>query len=386
MKAAMWRGFNPDFNARVVAVCDLDSNRMANAKSELEKFYKEKGESKVDIKTHGDFRQLLARKDIDAVIIVTPDHWHALLGIAAADAGTHMYLEKPLTYTIPEGRALVEAVGRNNVVLQTGSHQRSSKRFRRACEIIRNNWLGELKSIEVMVPTDSGTASAEPMPVPQSLNYDMWLGPSKEMPYTEARVHPQQGFGRPGWLQIELYSRGMVTGWGAHMYDIAQWAMGTDNTGPIEVACKGEFPDRGLFDVHVGYEGEALYANGVRMTSRAAAHGVRFITEKGWVYVDRGKSECSNPDLLLREPGEGEVSLYSSRDHMENFLSSAREGKEPITPAEVGHRSNTICVLHHHSMKLGGRKIKWDPVTETIVGDSEAAALLEVPMRAPWSI
>jgi hypothetical protein len=178
----------------------------------------------------------------------------------------------------------------------------------------------------------------------------------------------------------------MITGWGAHMYDIAQWGMGTDHAGPVEFRCTGEFPDRGLWDVHVGYEGEALYANGVRMTSRAASHGTKFIAEDGWAYVDRGKMECSNPELLRRKATGHEISLYESRDHMENFLTSARQGKDPVCPVEVGHRSNSICVLHHLSMKLNGRKIAWDPVAEVVVGDREAAAMVEVPMRAPWKI
>jgi hypothetical protein len=237
-----------------------------------------------------------------------------------------------------------------------------------------------------MVPTDKGTASAEPMEVPAHLDYDTWLGPAGEAPYTEARVHPQDDFSRPGWIQIQSYCHGMVTGWGSHMYDIAQWAMGTDESGPVEVRCAGEFPDRGLWDVHVGYDGEAVYANGVRMVSKAAEHGVRFTTENGWAYVSRKKFDCSDPDLFLREPGDNEIRLRSSRNHMEDFLSSVRAGTDPICPVEIGHRSNTICMLHHFSMKLGGRTIKWDPEKEVPLDDSEVAGMMDVPRREPWTL
>lgn len=393
MVNALGTGASPKYNARVVAVCDADSNRVEHAQRRVEAFYQEKGESKVDVAGYGDFRELLARKDIDGVIIATPDHWHAINAIAAADAGKHIYLQKPLTYSIAEGVALVDAVRRNNVVLQVGSQQRSGFRFRQACTIIRNNWLGKLKEVEVKVPTDKGTGEAAPMDVPANLDYDMWLGPCKEEPYTEHRVHPQGRDGasvdvqsRPGWLQVERHCLGMVTGWGAHMYDIAQWGIGADDTGPVEVACKGDFPERGLFDVHVGYTGEARYANGVVVRSEAANHGVKFITEDGWVYVNRGTIECSDRQLIRRKPEANEVKLYESKSHMGDFFASAREGKDPICPVEVGHRSNTVCVLHHISMKLGGRKLQWDPVGQTIANDPSATAMMSAPMRGPWKI
>ncbi len=201
-------------------------------------------------------------------------------------------------------------------------------------------------------------------------------------------MHPQQGYGRPGWLQVERHCRGMITGWGAHTYDIAQWGMGNDaESGPVEIRAKGEFPDRGLFNVHVDYDGEAHYANGVRMTSRPGENGsTRFITESGWAYCDRGKMECSDPELLRRKPVDGEVELYESRSHMGDFIASARTGKDPSCPVEVGHRSNSVCVLHHISMKLDGRVIKWDPETETVVGDAEVSAMLHTPTREAWTL
>lgn len=385
MQNAMSAGLKPHINSRVVAVCDVDADRTESARAMVEKFYTEKGESNVDVKAYGDYREVLAREDIDGLIISTPENWHALIGVAAAEAGKAMYMQKPITYSIPEGQALVEAVRKNGVVLQTGSQQRSSIYFRQICTIVRNNWLGKLKKIEVEVPTDKGRADGEPGNAPSNLNYDMWLGPCPEVPYIESRVHPQKGFGRPGWLQVERYCLGMITGWGSHMYDIAQWGVGVDkDSGPVEISAKGEFPDRGLFDVHVGYEGDARYANGVELISRNGSPGVRFITEDGWAYCKRGGMECSDPELLRKKPGAGEVQLYESKNHMEDFLTSAREGKDPICPVEVGHRSNTICVLHHISMKLNGRTIKWDPEKEKPIGDPEVEKWIDVPMRQPY--
>ncbi len=387
MKNALGSGLKSEVNARVVAVCDVDSKRMNERKKTVEGFYKGRGESSVKVDAYGDYREVMARDDIDGVVVSTPENWHALIGIAAANAGKHIYLQKPITYSIPEGRALVAAVRKNNVVLQTGSQQRSSTYFRQVCTIIRNNWLGELKEIVVEVPTDKGRADGDPTPPPSNLNFDMWLGPCPEMPYIESRVQPQSGYGRPGWLQVERFCLGMITGWGSHMYDIAQWGMGTDaDSGPVEVSARGDFPDRGHFNVHVGYQGEALYANGVRMTSKNGSAGVTFIAENGTARCTRGGMTCSDRELLRRRPEGNEISLYESRNHMDDFLTSAREGKDPVCPVNVGHRSNTVCVLHHLSMKLEGKKIKWDPKKEMPVGDSEVEKLMNVPMREPWVV
>jgi myo-inositol 2-dehydrogenase/D-chiro-inositol 1-dehydrogenase len=387
MTNALGSGWNDALNARVVACCDVDAGRATSAGQLVESFYREKGESRVDVKIYSNYKELLQRDDIDGLIISTPENWHALIGIAAANAGKHMYTQKPLTYSIPEGQALVKAVRGNKVVLQTGSQQRSSIYFRQVCNIIRNEWLGKLTKIEVGIPTDKGRADGKPTAPPAGFDYDMWLGPCPDVPYIESRVHPQKGFGRPGWLQVERYCLGMITGWGSHMYDIAQWGNGTDtNSGPTEIQAKGDFPDRGLFDVHVGYEGEAQYENGVVMTSKNGAAGVKFITENGWAYCSRGKMDCSDKKLLRRQPTADETQLYISKNHMDDFLSSARDGSDPACPVEVGHRSNSICVLHHLSMKLGGRKLKWDPVKEQVIGDDEANARLQVPMRKPYAL
>ncbi|VGO22637.1 hypothetical protein SCARR_04722 [Pontiella sulfatireligans] len=319
-------------------------------------------------------------------MIATPDHQHAVNAIAAADTKKDIYLQKPLTYSVVEGQKLVEAVRRNNVVLQVGAQQRSSIYFRKPCELVRNGALGEIHTIEVEVPTDKGTGDPAQSPVPENLDYDMWLGPTPIHPYAEWRVHPQSDLSRPGWLQIEPYCRGMITGWGAHMYDVAQWGLGMDESGPVEISATGEFPKRGLFDVHVAYQGEATYANGVKVVSRNGKPGVKFIGEDGWIRCWRGGFESNDREIFRQKVSEGGVHLYESKHHEADWLQAMRSRKDPVSTVEIGHRSNTICVLHHISMKLDGRKLKWDPVKEQIIGDPEANAMLDFEHRAPWTV
>jgi myo-inositol 2-dehydrogenase / D-chiro-inositol 1-dehydrogenase len=367
---------------RLVAVCDVDRKRAAHAANVV----RERCGAETTVDEYQDFRELLARDDIDGVTISTPDHQHAIVAVAAAKAGKDIYLQKPLTYSIDEGKALVKAVRENNVVFQTGSQQRSSVYFRTVCELVRNERIGKLQHIEVALPTDGGTGKNIDMAIPENLAYPMWLGPTPDAPYTEHRVHPQRGYDRPGWLQINSYCHGMITGWGAHMYDIAQWGMGTDvDSGPVEIDAKGKYPDRGLFNVHVGYKAEARYANGVTMSSSNGKAGVKFIGADGWLSVKRGGFNAHDRNILREKIGEDGVQLYRSRNHMGNFLDCMRTRKETICPVEVGHRSNTVCILHHISMKLG-RKLAWDPKTEQIVGDEEANAMLDYPHRKGWEV
>lgn len=383
-------GLGPKHGSRVVAVCDADRKRSRIAKTMAESRGRElHGDSFGEVRIHHDHRELLERDDIDGVIICTPDFSHAFIAMDAARAGKGIYLEKPLTYTIHEGRALVKAVRKHKVVLQTGSQQRSSTYFHRVCWLVRNGRIGTLREIEVSNPPDHGTGKAAPMPVPDYLDYKRWMGPTTDEPYTEDRVHPQNDetlSRRPGWLQIEKYCRGMITGWGAHTYDIAQWGLGTDfDSGPVEISAQGEFPDRGLFDVHTSYKGEALYANGVVMKSGSGKDGsTKFIGSDGWLYVERGKFEASDPALLREKPAGG-IELATSDNHIGNFLDCLRSGKEPVAPVEVGHRSNTVSVLHHIAMKLG-RKINWNPATEEIIGDPAASAMLGREYRQGYSL
>ncbi|OGD22667.1 MAG: hypothetical protein A2W03_16325 [Candidatus Aminicenantes bacterium RBG_16_63_16] len=386
MQELIYRGL--EAGARVVAVADVDTHRLEHAQWLADKIYAaELGAKKpVACAAYRDFRELLARPDIDGVTIVTPDHWHAVHAVAAANAGKDIYLEKPMTYTIAEGQKLVQAVRKNKRVLQVGSQQRSGIYFRTACELVRNNRLGRLKTIRVILPCDVGTGDPGPMPVPKNLDYDFWLGPAPQAPFSEDRTHPQHSYERPGWLQIEPYCRGMITGWGSHMNDIAQWGNGTDDTGPISFEGRGDFPQRGVFNVHTTFRVEARYANGVRLIIETEEPGgVRFEGEKGWIYVERDKLESSDPAILREKIGDSEIKLYVSNNHMKDFLECMRSRKDPVAPVEVGHRSNSICVLAHIAMKLG-RKLTWDPKAERFTGDDDANTWLDYAHRSPWVI
>jgi predicted dehydrogenase len=385
--------------ARIVAVCDLDRKRMETAKSLVNGYYK----TQDAVTGYLDYRELLANRDIDAVVIGTPDHWHALIGIAAVEAGKDVYLQKPASLTIAEGRALSNAVQRTGRILQLGSQQRSSVQFRYAAELVRNGRIGELKTVEVGLPGDpSGDVEPE-MPIPQNLNYEMWLGSTPYVYYTEKRVHPQDGYGRPGWLRCEQFGAGMITGWGSHHIDCAHWAMDTEYTGPVEISGWADFPAKGLWDVHGRFRTEALYANGVKMiVSGDFPNGIRFQGTAGWIFVSRGNEtvtasdpvaklkdnqalSASDPRILASVIGPDEIHLYESKDHHGNWLDCVKSRLQPIAPVEVGHRSCSACLLHHAAMKLK-RKLYWNPARERFRNDDEANGLLSRPQRWPYRI
>jgi len=385
MQEMIYRGL--ENGARVVAVCDIDRHRVEDAQWLAEKIYAaELGRvSYKGVAAFSDFRELLARPDIDGVMIVTPDHWHAVLGIAAAEAGKDVYLEKPFANTIADGRRLVEAVRRRRRVLQVGSQLRSSVYFRMAGEAARNRRIGDVRTIRVWLPEDQGTGDPAEMPVPRNLDYDLWLGPAPRAPFSQDRVHPQLSYERPGWMQIEPYCRGIITNWGAHMNDIVQWGQGSEDTGPVEIEARAEFPDRGLFNVHTRFQAQALYADGVRLLIETGEpSGVRFEGDRGWIFITQDDLKASDPAVLKEEAGEGEVRLYRSDNHMRNFLECVRDRRDPVAPAETGHRSNTVCLLAHLAMRLG-RKLRWDPRAERFIGDDEANGRLDSPRREPWT-
>jgi len=253
--------------AQLMAVCDLDSLRAADGKKLVNEYYTKRDGKPFDgVKVYTDYRELLQNKDIDAVLISTPDHTHAMVGVAAARAGKHIYMQKPASLTIKEGRIISDVVQKSGVKFQIGSQQRSSEQFRYAAELVRNGRIGELKTVYVGLPGDPPGGKKEEMPVPKNINYDMWLASTPEVYYTEERVHPQVGYGRPGWLRCEQFGAGMITGWGAHHIDSAHWGMGMESSGPVEVWCdKVDFATGGLWDVHGIFTTEAMYANGVKM-------------------------------------------------------------------------------------------------------------------------
>ncbi|MGB2714513.1 MAG: Gfo/Idh/MocA family oxidoreductase [Vicinamibacterales bacterium] len=390
--------------ARIIAVCDVDSKRVEEAKALVNGYYtKTTGKPYDGVTTCADYRDLLARKDIDAVVISTPDHWHTIIAIHAVHAGKDVYLQKPASLTIGEGRALSDAVHRSGRIFQIGSQQRSSAQFRYAAELVRNGRIGELKTVEVGLPGDPSGDEEPVMPVPKNLNYDMWLGSTPVVPYTEKRVHPQSGYDRPGWLRCEQFGAGMITGWGAHHLDSAHWGMDTEFTGPIEVSGTAEFPKKGIWDVHGPFRTEALYANGVKMiVSGDFPNGIKFIGTEGWIFVSRGNETVtgSDPVAKLKDPkalsasdpkiitsviGPDETHLYESSNHHRNWLECVRSRREPIAPVEVAHRSCAACLVHHIAMKLK-RKVYWDPVRERFRNDDEANAMLSRPQRFPYTM
>jgi predicted dehydrogenase len=387
--------------ARVVAVCDVDSARVEDATVLVNEHYtKATGKPHDGVVGYTDYRELLGNADIDAVIISTPDHWHGIIGVAAAEAGKDIYLQKPTSLTIAEGRALSDAVHRSGRIFQIGSQQRSQTQFRLAAELVRNGRIGELKTVQVGLPGDPSGPEEPEMPVPANLNYDMWLGSTPWAYYTENRVHPQKGYDRPGWLRCEQFGAGMITGWGAHHLDIAHWGMDTEFTGPIEVWGTAEFPKSGLWDVHGPFRTEARYANGVHMiVSGDFPNGIRFGGTEGWIFVSRGDEsvtasdpsslrsskalDASDPRILESTIGDDGIHLYRSSNHHGNWLECIRTRQQPITPVEVAHRSCTACLLHHIAMKLD-RRLSWDPVRERFRNDDEANAMLSRPQRWPY--
>ncbi len=375
--------------AQVVACCDVDKQRADGAREYVEKFYAQRSQDgKVSgVAAFGDYRQLLARSDIDAVMICTPDHWHALPAIDAARAGKDIFLQKPLTYTIEEGRALSDIVRRYGRVFQVGSQQRSDERFRTACELVRNGRIGKLQEVMVSLPTDPAGENRPVMPVPKNLDYDFWLGPTVFAPYTEERVHPQNGFDRPGWLRVEDYCLGMITGWGAHHMDIAHWGMGQN--APLEISATAEFPKTGVWTVHGEFHIEYLYPNDVKVICQGkegTAAGVKFTGSEGSVYVTRGAIDSEPKSLLKSVIGPGEIHLYKSKNHKGNWLECMQTRAETVAPVENGHRACSACILGHIAMKFQGEKLRWDGEAERFVGHDAANRMLTRAMRGPWHI
>lgn len=388
--------------ARIMAVCDLDSKRVEDAKRRVNDYYSKKTGKPYDgVVTYGDYRALLQNKDIDAVIISTPDHWHALIAIAAVEAGKDVYMQKPASLTIAEGRALSNAVHRTGRLLQIGSQQRSTPQFRYAAELVRNGRIGQLKTVSIGLPGDPAGEEEPEMPIPKNLNYEMWLGSTPYVYYTEKRVHPQVGYERPGWLRCEQFGAGMITGWGSHHIDCAHWAMDTEYTGPIEVSGWAEFPAKGLWDVHGKFRTEGVYTNGVKMiVSNDLPNGIKFEGTAGWIFVSRGNETitasdpvaklkdtsalaASDPKIITSVIGPDEIHLYESKDHHGNWLDCIKSRQAPIAPIEIGHRSCSTCLIHQIAMKLK-RKVYWDSLRERFKNDDDANRMLSRAQRWPY--
>lgn len=393
--------------AQIIAIADVDRGRLKSGKQLIEGWYdkKMKKTGYIDVKTYDDYHDLLANKDIDAVMISTPDHWHAQPAIEAAMAGKHIYLQKPTSLTIEEGRQMSDAVRKAGVTFQLGSQQRSVNpwpQFKKACELVRNGRIGKLHTVHIGLPIDPSGGNPAEMPIPEGFNYDMWLGSTPQVYYTTDRVHSLTDYNsRGGWLRLEQFGAGMITGWGVHHIDIAHWGMNTELTGPIEIEATAEFPKKGLWNVHGNYEVSAKYANGVNMLmSSNNPNGIRFEGTEGWIFVSRGNVavtssdptspegqskafQASNPAILTSEIGPREIHLYESPEQHGNWLDCIQSKKQTISPVEVAHRSCSACLVAHAAMKVPG-KLYWDPRKEIFKNNIEANKLLSRPQRYPY--
>ena len=389
--------------AQFIAVCDVDTKRLLDGKKFIDRYYTKKtGNSNYsNARMYDDYQEILLNKDIDAVIISTPDHWHSEPAARAALAKKDIYLQKPTSLTVAEGRFLSDLVRKQGVILQVGTQQRSSPQFRIAAELVRNGRIGKLHTVKIGLPGDPSGPDAPAMPVPENLNYDRWLGSTPEVYYTEMRVHPQNNYGRPGWLRCEQFGAGMITGWGQHHYDSAAWGMNTEYTGPVSVEAVAQFPKSGLWDVHGDFMVKAEYENGITMyTSGGYPNGIRYEGSEGWIFVSRGNYvastsdpvaqansakalDASDPKILSSEIKENEIHLYSSDNQHGNWLDCIKSRKEPISPVEPGHRACSICLISHIAMKVPGR-LEWDPGAEKFSNSELANTMLKRAQRYPY--
>jgi predicted dehydrogenase len=374
----LMNSFLPHTTLQIVAVCDVDTTRREHHKKLVENFYTTRQDR--DFKgcdAYIDFRELLARRDIDAVIIATPDHWHAVPVVQAAEARKDIYCEKPLSLTIREARAMVNAVRRNQRVFQTGSQQRSGREFHRACELVRNGRIGKVQRIVVGVGRPSRWCDLPAEAMEPGLNWDMWLGPAPVRPYNSVLSPRGVHTNFPNWRGFREYSGGMMTDWGAHHFDIAQWALGMDDSGPVEIIP----PANPASGTGLRY----VYANGVEMLHDAGRGGVQFIGDKGRIFVDRGRFEADPASIGNETIGPNETQLYRSTNHYRDWVDCMRSREKPICDVEIGARTATVCHLGNLAY-WNGRRLRWDPVQEQFVGDPEANKWLDHKGRAPWTV
>ncbi len=395
------RSFTGQDDVRMAAVCDLRRKFRERARQIVDAKY---GNS--DCTMYHDYRELLARPDIDAVLIATPDHWHALVAIEAAKNRKDMYLEKPIDVHVAAARALREVVNRYGTVFQFGTQQRSGRDFRFGCELVRNGRIGKLHTIVVgsLPGAELPNQPTEPAPDPNEFDYDMWLGPAPWAPYSFQRA-ASRAEGSPGyWMHIHDYGLGCLSGaWGIHHVDIAQWGNNSDNTGPLEIEGTGTLPTDGLCDTALTWRVEHVYANGVKMihldraqavrefpqfqskTLQYSGVGILFLGTDGWVVVSRGGIDANPKSLLQTAFDSSEPRLPVSNNHRRNFLDCVKTRRQPISPIEAAVRSDTVCHLDDIAIRLG-RKLRWDPQAEQFLGDEAANRLLTRPLRSPWRL
>jgi predicted dehydrogenase len=364
-------------DVRPVAVCDIDDSQAAKAKKMIDDKY---GNS--DCRVYKDFREILEKEDTDTAVIAVPDHWHALIAVNVAEKGINIYGEKPLARSIVEGRAIVNAVNRNNIIWQTGSQQRSADNFRYAAELVRNGRIGKIDYVEVGLP-DGGHYIGNPpeQAIPQGVDWDMWLGPAPKVPF--------RGVIHWDWRWIMDYSGGQLTDWAGHHIDIAHWGLDFESTGPLTVEGKGRANNDGIFNVPAEYDFICEYANGTKIrvaNSSKLKHGMgtAWYGSDGWIHVTRGGLKASDERIIKEPIGSKEIHLYKSSNHHRNFIDCIISGEETIAPAETGHRSVSVALLGEIAI-ITGQKLHWDPLTEKFTDNNTyASRLLKKPYRTPW--
>lgn len=366
-------------DTQVLAVCDVDRTKLQHAREKTEKSYGAKMASGAykGCDAYNEFERIIERDDIDAVVVATPDHWHTMISLAAMKSGKDVYVQKPMTLTIREGRVMSETAKEYGAILQVGSQQRSERAFRKACEIVRNGWIGKVHTIYTHLGEFPPAQTLPEEPIPDGFDYDRWLGPTSWYPYNSKRVLGNYG---GGWRCFWDYGSRKNGDWGAHHFDIIQWALGMDDSGPVEFIPQGY--QGAEFQSHVYADGTKVWKNHPVKDN----HMIQFIGEKGEVLVSRGDRLDTTPIELKGRPlAPGEIHLYESHDHEGNWIECIKTRKTPICTAEIGHRTATICHLNGIAERLN-RPIKWNPATEEIVGDVEASRWMDRPRRAPYVV
>ncbi|HKL67815.1 MAG TPA: Gfo/Idh/MocA family oxidoreductase, partial [Bacteroidales bacterium] len=361
----------------VLAACDVDKLKLKSFRDAAEKTNSAKlngGRQSVD--TYEEYRELLSRKDIDAVVIATPDHWHAMIAIDAAKAGKDIYCEKPLALTVAEGRAMVAATRKYKRVFQTGNMQRSWRNFRHACEMVRNGYIGEVKTINVSVGDPHRACELPPVETPEYLNWNLWVGPSLYRSYHPDLSPPIEDTRWALWREYRGFGGGYITDWGAHMFDIAQWAIGMDNSGPVDFIAPGPNAKRGM---------KMVYDNGVEMYHKnwGEFNAVQFLGTEGKIEISREFYRSDIKGLTEKEPGHGDIRLYKSDDHYQDWVDAIKERKIPVSDVETGHRTASLCNIVNIAYDLE-RHLKWSPTHEKFIDDDDANRLLTRPFRGEW--
>ena len=372
---------------QILAVCEVDAWRLANAKAQVEEGYAKSQPSGgyKGCQTYGDFRDLLARKDIDAVMISAPDHWHVPMALAAMEAGKDVALEKPITRSIGEGRRLSDLAAKTRRIFRVDSEMRGNRSLHRAVTLVRNGLVGKPLRVTVGVPFGDRGYPFEPaadMPVPPELDYEHWQGPAPRAAYTERRVHKPKAYERPGWMRHLWYCDGMITNWGSHFNDVAMWATDLERTGPVEIEATGAYPPRQSFwNVLMEFECKYRFANGLEWTYRTEKPYFKIEGSEGWVSADFKTVQAEPKSILAWQPGPGAVQ-FRFKTEKQDFIDCVKSREETLEPAEVGHRVTSLCHLGQIAIQLG-QKLRWDPARERFAGNDAANAMIDRPIHAP---